>query len=580
MHGHQSLYSTALDSIISYLKASPYTVPDDTLEEAWKALSEKDSSYIYYDTKKISANDIINNIDDAYRTWKDAPWSKQISFDIFCNYILPYRIANEPFISGWRKRLAEQYQGCLDDVTDVVKAYEQVHCEIMKRFRNHPLGIQYIAPLIYLGDFGTGSCMQACVYEVAVMRSLGIPAAIDFVTHWSNYSRNGHAWCVLPLENGTYTMTKHDTIASRYNIIDSSSFPQPTNLEQTFPYPCDFKKRAAKIWRRTYSHHLSDYNDPDAPQDVTTFFSNPFICDVTIEYVQKSPVIIPDNTIKPKSKYIYLCTYRTEYGWTPIAYSYNKSPFGCINDSIIYLLAYYENKILRPCSYPILPTSPTTTTSLKPDHTTPIDIIIDRKYPLVGKFIDRWAQMRGGRFEASNDYDFQISHLLATIDSTPIYRNVYIPHVHTAYRYARYVSPHNVNFPISELEFYSNGTHITGIPFSNGIENPEMAFDKDFFKTLNGATPGYCIGIDFGKQIRIDSIVMYPQNDDNFIIPDKPYELQYYDSTWISLGRVIPQGYNAKFTNVPSNALLRLHCSTGGEEERIFTWSSNRPCWW
>lgn len=53
-----------------------------------------------------------------------------------------------------------------------------------------------------------GDCMQRCIYEVAVMRSLGIPAVIDGIDCWANYSKNGHSWVALVTKNGTYTVSK------------------------------------------------------------------------------------------------------------------------------------------------------------------------------------------------------------------------------------------------------------------------------------------------------------------------------------------------------------------------------------
>lgn len=337
------------------------------------------------------------------------------------------------------------------------------------------------------------------------------------------------------------------------------------------------KKRISKVWRKTYAHSCSDYDDQEAPEQVYLTFSDPFQQDVTQQYMT-GEIILDDSC--HHSQYTYLCTYRTGADWTPVAYSRNGISFGAIGDSTVYLLAHYKAGKLIPITHPMIAISPGITKILNPDTTVMTTVTIYRKYPLVGKFIDRWAQMRGGRFEGSGSPSFDHRYTIAEITTTPVYRNVYTVNTSKAYRYIRYVSPEGNNFPITELELYSGGHKLNGAPFSSGIDTPERAFDGDRFKTLENATPGYSVGLDFGKIMKVDSIIMYPQNDDNFVIPGLCYELLYYDQGWISLGKTIPAGYSVTYRNVPSNALLLLRCHDGGHEERIFTWADGTQIWW
>ena len=50
-------------------------------------------------------------------------------------------------------------------------------------------------------------------------------------------------------------------------------------------------------------------------------------------------------------------------------------------------------------------------------------------------------------------------------------------------------------------------------------------------------TPGYILGYELEKPAVLDSIVFYPWNDDNFVLPTHEYELFYYDEGWVSLGK-------------------------------------------
>ena len=60
----------------------------------------------YNDIETITADFLIKNIDLAFTAW-EKPWAKHVGFDDFCEFILPYRINNEP-ISNWREYFYNQ----------------------------------------------------------------------------------------------------------------------------------------------------------------------------------------------------------------------------------------------------------------------------------------------------------------------------------------------------------------------------------------------------------------------------------------------------------------------------------------
>lgn len=81
------------------------------------------------DLKILSADYLIENIDLAYESWQNAPWSTRVSFDVFCNYILPYNSFNE-YPEKWRSLLQQKYQYILND-PDIPKTMEDVCCAIV-----------------------------------------------------------------------------------------------------------------------------------------------------------------------------------------------------------------------------------------------------------------------------------------------------------------------------------------------------------------------------------------------------------------------------------------------------------------
>lgn len=42
-----------------------------------------------FDAKVITATYLIENIDYSFKVWEQRPWGKYISFDDFCEFLLP-----------------------------------------------------------------------------------------------------------------------------------------------------------------------------------------------------------------------------------------------------------------------------------------------------------------------------------------------------------------------------------------------------------------------------------------------------------------------------------------------------------
>ncbi len=60
------------------------------------------------DLKRMKSDYLIQNIDEACMAWQNASWSKDYPRDIFFDYVLPYRIVDEP-LSYWRTFASEEY---------------------------------------------------------------------------------------------------------------------------------------------------------------------------------------------------------------------------------------------------------------------------------------------------------------------------------------------------------------------------------------------------------------------------------------------------------------------------------------
>ena len=88
------------------------------------------------------------------------------------------------------------------------------------------------------------------------------------------------------------------------------------------------------------------------------------------------------------------------------------------------------------------------------------------------------------------------------------------------------------------------------------------------------------IGFDLGENKEITEINLCPRNDDNNVVKGRSYELFYWNRRWTSLGCKQAEHNYITYDNVPSNALMMLRCTSGGKENRIFTWNRNHQNWW
>ena len=55
---------------------------------------------------KIKPDLLIDHLEWAFKVWREQPWGKNVSFHDFCEYILPYRIKDEPLKAGCREETA------------------------------------------------------------------------------------------------------------------------------------------------------------------------------------------------------------------------------------------------------------------------------------------------------------------------------------------------------------------------------------------------------------------------------------------------------------------------------------------
>ena len=68
------------------------------------------------DINHITAAYLIEQIEDAFDVWESTSWGKHYDFDIFCEYVLPYRLTTER-LTSWRKPVKDLYPGMMEKLS-------------------------------------------------------------------------------------------------------------------------------------------------------------------------------------------------------------------------------------------------------------------------------------------------------------------------------------------------------------------------------------------------------------------------------------------------------------------------------
>ena len=186
-------------------------------------------------------------------------------------------------------------------------------------------------------------------------RVAGIPSALDYFPHYPN--RNGvHYW-----------------------IADMDARKRNPYIEGAA------KSKPAKVFRETFESH--EVPVPAEGEYIPELFLNPFLEDVTDEYLYAADVHVPAAfALEGKPRHAYLCVFNN-LDWRPTAigtWENGKARFEKMGKGIVYLPVYYEGDKKRAFHYPFVLTAGGEVEFLIPDEEDRIALRLERKYPYDG----------------------------------------------------------------------------------------------------------------------------------------------------------------------------------------------------
>lgn len=520
------------------------------------------------DIKIIKADYLIDNIDKAFLHW-EGPWGKHLTFEEFCETLLPYRVDIEP-LSNWRDSLSSEFTTTMNWLSHVDEyAYSPYQaCQVINdtlykstNYANHIFhGFRHSLISQNAKDW---NCVQYVYGAQYVMRDLGIPVHIDYIPQYG-VRGSRHYW------NSVLHYTGRSYPFQGYNSGPERSLNPHNGI--------------IKVFRQSYARNKYWVSEKARGEPIPPFFENPFVKDVSHEY-QRTFNIKVDLTHESveKRQFAYLCVFNNEK-WVPIHFGRikkNSVVFENVGTGVVCVAGYWINEEVVPASYPFLIKSTGELSYLCPDKNQIQSIRLKRKYPLVNWINRNSDRLVGAKIEASHNSTFIPSVEVSSISENAYsnYADHYIPYSEK-YRYWRIRIPGS-KASIAELQFFSDNDSIplNGRFFASPkeIEFEQKKAALSDLEKLTSVEIRDWLAIDFGLPVSISRIHYLPLTDDNNIVPGETYELLISDDKeFNSLGIKVAEHSYIDFDSVPVNGLYWIRNHTKGREERIFTFEKNR----
>ncbi|MDA3865899.1 MAG: discoidin domain-containing protein [Salinivirgaceae bacterium] len=565
-----------------------YKVYSDTIrkyhKKFWvlhkKLMPLKNKSFgeiISADISVLSSEYLIDNIDRAFAAYEKAGWKDQVGFDTFCEYVLPYRIGNEP-LENWRKEIENDslFKITGDTIysfTDLETAalwFTKKHSIIKKDFwlkwgANAP-GVPNLQYSI-LNLLSTGACSNLAQVSMFACRSICMPIANDFTPHWANATL-GHDWVAI--------------------ITPTGSIPFVLPVKKSMNNYKTPGRIPSKVYRKTFSENKESHAIKKGYcRYLPWIFNNSRLIDVTSLYMPSHDIAIPVIENPDKSKFAYLAVSNRDswvlVGWGKVKRKMAK--YEQVVENSVYLPVFDDGSGIQPLNYPFVIDTIGRPAYLKPDHQNLRKIELFRKHP-ISWFINKYINsMIGGRFQAANNKDFKNAVTLYTINESPgVYYNDIQLNVPNKYRFVRYLAKDSSQCNVAEIEFYDKNEAkplIGEFIGAKGYKAFDNVFDGNVLTFFNASEePNRWVGLDLGKPVEISKIRFVSRNDKNHIISGDSYELFYWENEWKSLGQQVATDKVLVYDQVPSNCLFLLRNYTEGKEERIFTYENGKQVWW
>jgi hypothetical protein len=292
------------------------------------------------DLTAIKADFLIQNIDHAFSEWRNAADYRNIPFEDFCEYLLPYRVSVEP-LQPWRQTYSKEFSWITDKykTNGLAGSLTYVSTDFRSWFANTFSWGQSKEPLPRLGAGQLlfrkkGPCEDIADLVVFAMRSQGIPAAANYVPYWA-------------------TSTSSHFMNS---VFDGKMLPVAFDAIGKPPVNNILAREPSKVLRLTYSKQPGTIAGKENINNIPPGFMRTLnYIDVTKQFWTTGDLNCKLFTMANPPKYTYVCVFNG-LAWQPTwwAETNNNNPvFKNMAKGVVFLPVYYVNGRIKPAGYPV-----------------------------------------------------------------------------------------------------------------------------------------------------------------------------------------------------------------------------------
>jgi hypothetical protein len=292
---------------------------------------------VYKDEEHISSNFLISNIEKAFRVWRVSTY-KNIPFDAFCEYVLPYRVSVEP-LQEWRSTYTGKFAWLDKQIKD--KGLQNALLYVADDYNNwFTINTVRKEPLPRLGAMQLllrkqGPCEDIAGLEVFSMRSRGIPSSVNIIPYWAT-STGSH-----------FVNTVFDTKMRTVQFDVANANPVNRRLP----------REPSKVLRLTYSKQAATLAGFEKTANIPEgFLRTQNYIDITDEYWETGNITCALFPSPEKPKVAYVSVFNG-LRWCPTWWAKIKdgqANFSKICKGAVFLPQYYINGKLTPAGYPVI----------------------------------------------------------------------------------------------------------------------------------------------------------------------------------------------------------------------------------
>lgn len=540
------------------------------------------------DGSQVTTAFLIRHINHAFKVWRTLPFAKDLTFDEFKEYILPYKAFNGYGFLESADTYAHLFEGLIDvdsinSREDCIRAYNYVlrtlrdltghkECEGRKGFYD-------------LFFSRAHACDDLAAYACCILRSMGVPVTVEHTVGYRSFT-GMHYFCSL------YDADRKDW--------------ETYNPEASDPTLYWDEEENLNIYRNTYgAQRDTPYFLHAEGEHVPDELSNPCMIDVTEHVKPIHSVTLPIHGYG-ESNLAYLATFNRAMPdallhttWGVIDKEYSMVTFEHAMPHVLYFPVYYRGTTMEFFGTPFylddrgymnyLP-------HVDSDSEGTMEVSLTRKYPRKKNMIKAAEELVGSVFIGSNDRNMRQVDTLYRITTAPDpafmeYRFAH-PKAYQIYRFD--ASPASGKAHIAMLEWVTSAKYGYGntLPASRlhalNAGDTLRCNDASMVKLLDApienmqrnaeydgnmqTAPSYYPDITFRlKEPQVVTAVRFaPLNADNGITSGDTYVLYYWADGWREVATTTARYEYLTFTDVPAHRIYWLRNLTEGREEQPF----------